>query len=145
MPSPSSRPGPRLLGALLASLLCVGMPSLAQNAASDPPVENSRLDAQLFYQLLIGEIELRSGEAGTAYQVVLDAARRGRDEQLFRRATEIALQARAGDQALAAVMAWRSALPRGSRPAQGRSSCLIAALPAPGTAPSSRAMRNALP
>ena len=112
MPSPSSRPGPRLLGALLASLLCVGMPSLAQNAASDPPVENSRLDAQLFYQLLIGEIELRSGEAGTAYQVVLDAARRGRDEQLFRRATEIALQARAGDQALAAVMAWRSALPR---------------------------------
>ena len=112
MPSPSSPPGPRLLGALLASLLCVGMPSLAQNAASDPPVENSRLDAQLFYQLLIGEIELRSGEAGTAYQVVLDAARRGRDEQLFRRATEIALQARAGDQALAAVMAWRSALPR---------------------------------
>ena len=27
------------------------------------------LDAPLFYQLLIGEIELRSGEAGTAYEV----------------------------------------------------------------------------
>ena len=39
--------------------------------------------------------------------------RRGaRDEQLFRRATEIALQARAGDQALAAVMAGAAALPR---------------------------------
>ena len=112
MPSPSSRPGPRLLGALLASLLCLNMSALAQNAAADSPVENSRLDAQLFYQLLIGEIELRGGEAGTAYQVMLDAARRTRDEQLFRRATEIALQARAGDQALAAVMAWRSALPR---------------------------------
>ena len=42
---------------------------------------------------------------------MLDAARRGKDEQLFRRATEIALQARAGDQALAAVLAWRQALP----------------------------------
>ena len=31
--------------------------------------------------------------------------RRGRDEQLFRRATEMALQARAGDQALSAVLA----------------------------------------
>ncbi len=34
---------------------------------------------------------------------MLDAARRTKDEQLFRRATEIALQARAGDQALSAT------------------------------------------
>ncbi len=63
-------------------------------------VENSTLDAPLFYQLLLGEIELRDGQAGTAYQLMLDAARRTKDEQLFRRATDIALQARAGDQAL---------------------------------------------
>lgn len=112
MPSPSSRPGLSLLGVLLASLLGVSAAAPAQPVASPAPVENSNLDAQLFYQLLIGEIELRSGEAGTAYQVMLDAARRTRDEQLYRRATEIALQARAGDQALAAVMAWRSALPK---------------------------------
>ena len=30
---------------------------------------------------------------------------------LFRRATDVALQARAGDQALAAVLAWREAVP----------------------------------
>lgn len=112
MPSPSSRPGLSLLGVLLASLLGVAVAAPAQPAAPSAKVENSDLDAQLFYQLLIGEIELRSGEAGTAYQVMLDAARRTRDEQLYRRATEIALQARAGDQALAAVMAWRSALPK---------------------------------
>lgn len=112
MPSPSSRPGLSLLGVLLASLLGVSAAAPAQTAASPAKVANSDLDAQLFYQLLIGEIELRSGEAGTAYQVMLDAARRTRDEQLYRRATEIALQARAGDQALAAVMAWRSALPK---------------------------------
>lgn len=102
----------RLLGALMASLLCAALATSAQTGRDSlGPVANSRLDAQLFYQLLIGEIELREGDAGTAFQVMLDAARRTKDEQLFRRATDIALQARAGDQALAAVMAWRSALP----------------------------------
>ncbi len=74
-------------------------------------VVNSSIDAPLFYQLLIGEIELSAGQVGNAYQIMLDAARRTRDEQLFRRATEIALQARAGEQALAATVAWRTALP----------------------------------
>jgi tetratricopeptide (TPR) repeat protein len=76
-----------------------------------PAVGVSRLDAPLFYQLLIGELELRTGEAGTAYEVILDAARRTREPALFRRAVEIALQARAGEQALAAARAWSQALP----------------------------------
>lgn len=83
----------------------------APGVQTKSPVLNSGLDAPLFYQLLIGEIELGAGQAGNAYQIMLDAARRSRDEQLFRRATEIALQARAGDQALAATRAWRTALP----------------------------------
>jgi tetratricopeptide (TPR) repeat protein len=101
-----------LLAAFLGGLGGLPVTVSAQPAASAvEPATNSALDAQLFYQLLIGEIELRGGEAGTAYQVVLDAARRTRDDQLFRRATDIALQSRAGDQALAAVMAWRLAVP----------------------------------
>ena len=90
-------------------------PASAASAASadqaKPPVHNSGLDAPMFYQLLIGEIELSAGQAGNAYQIMLDAARRSRDESLFRRATEIALQARAGEQALAATRAWRTAHP----------------------------------
>jgi tetratricopeptide (TPR) repeat protein len=74
-------------------------------------VDNSAIDAPLFYQLLIGEIQLREGESGAAFQVILDAARRTKDEQLFRRATDIALQARAGDQALVSAKAWRQTLP----------------------------------
>ncbi|MEO8805988.1 MAG: tetratricopeptide repeat protein [Burkholderiaceae bacterium] len=74
-------------------------------------VANSAIDAPLFYQLLIGEIQFREGEAGAAFQVILDAARRTKDEQLFRRATDIALQVRAGDQALVAAKAWRQTLP----------------------------------
>ncbi|HEU5295649.1 MAG TPA: tetratricopeptide repeat protein [Burkholderiaceae bacterium] len=81
------------------------------SAPSRSEPENSSLDAPLFYQLLIGEIELSSGHPGSAYEVVLDAAKRTRDESLFRRACDIALQARAGEQALDAVRAWRQAAP----------------------------------
>ena len=94
----------------LVALSIGAAPAVAAEPPS-PKVENSALDAPLFYQLLLSEIELRNGQAGTAYQLMLDAARRGKDEQLFRRATEMALQARAGDQALSAVLAWRQALP----------------------------------
>ncbi|HEV7915557.1 MAG TPA: hypothetical protein VGP22_17465, partial [Albitalea sp.] len=95
--------------ALAAAALTLSLPAHAQRLG-EPPTR-SRLDSQLFYQLLIGEMELRTGEAGAAYEVVLDAARKTRDEQLYRRATDIALQARAGEQALAAAQAWRGELP----------------------------------
>ena len=99
----------------LASSLSAWSPAARAQAdvvlAAVADINNSSLDAKLFYQLIIGEIELRSGEAGTAYQVLLDAARKTRDAQLFRRATDIALQARAGDQALESAKAWRTALP----------------------------------
>jgi len=88
----------------LVALAFAAVPARAAAAAAEP-IENSSLDAPLFYQLLLGEIELREGQAGTAYQLMIDAARRTKDEQLFRRATEIALQARAGDQALSATLA----------------------------------------
>jgi hypothetical protein len=104
-----------LAAAACAALLTQGPVTVAapETAAAAPePVVNSNLDAPLFYQLLLGELELRSGEPGTAFQVLLDAARRTQDEALFRRAVDIALQARAGEQALSATAAWRAALPR---------------------------------
>jgi tetratricopeptide (TPR) repeat protein len=98
---------------LAASLLVASHWAQAQDRspALAPLEANSALDARLFYQLLIGELELRGGEAGTAYEVILDAARRSRDEALFRRAVDIALGARAGEQALAATRAWRTTRP----------------------------------
>ena len=101
----------QIAAVLLACL--VGSTHFARAAAgtSSATVDNSTLDSQLFYQLLIGEIELRSGQAGTAYEVLLDAARRTKDEQVFRRVTDIALEARAMEQALTAAKAWRSAVP----------------------------------
>jgi tetratricopeptide (TPR) repeat protein len=83
----------------------------AATSAADAAEANSRLDAPLFYQLLIGEMQLQQGQPGAAYSLFLDAARRTRDEQLFRRAVDIALQGRAGDEALAAARSWRATLP----------------------------------
>jgi len=97
----------------------------AAPAAAAPPV-NSTLDAPLFYQLLIGEMELRAGRAGNAYEVILDAARRQNDDALFQRAVDIALQARAGDQALAAARAWRQAKPRNVAPLRYEAQILLA-------------------
>ena len=93
-----------------ARALAIAHAAAAEGPTPDP-ITTSKLDAPLFYQLLIGELELRSGDAGAAYQVVLDAARKTHDEELFRRATDIALQARAGEKALEAVRAWRADLP----------------------------------
>lgn len=110
---------------LAAPALSGALPALAQGApkpatpglsSSSPSVApeaavNSALDDRLLYQLLIGEMALHQGDAGTAYDWILDAARRTRDERLFRRAVDIAMQARAGEQALAAARAWRLARP----------------------------------
>lgn len=109
MPARSVRFRP--IPALVLAIAGFALPPAAWSQSEKEAVANSGLTAPLFYQLLIGEIELREGAAGAAYEVVLDAARKTRDEQLYRRATDIALQARAGDQALAAVQAWRAALP----------------------------------
>src|SRR5690349_10644926 len=87
----------------LATALCAAGVAQAQAPQAPEPPEpptRSALDAPLLYQLLYGELSLRNGQAGEAYQLILDAARRTRDEGLFRRAVEIALQGRAGDQAL---------------------------------------------
>jgi len=112
MPTPSPRTSrlPMRAAAVLASLACASTFALAADGKPSR-VENSPLNAPLFNQLLISEIEVREGDLATGYQLMLDAARRTADEQLYRRATEIALQARSGDDALAAVRAWRQGLP----------------------------------
>lgn len=100
--------------AIVAAALLATLHVHAREAAPAEPAEavtNSAMDAPLFYQLLIGEIELRNGQAGVAFQVLLDAARRTSDEELFKRVVGIALQARAGDQALMAARAWADSLP----------------------------------
>nr|WP_230558913.1 tetratricopeptide repeat protein [Variovorax paradoxus] len=87
------------------------MPAAAAKPASEPDARPSALTSELFYEILMGEMTARSGDPGSGYALVLDAARRLRDGKLFQRAVEIALQSRSGDAALAASRAWQETLP----------------------------------
>jgi tetratricopeptide (TPR) repeat protein len=80
-------------------------------APSKPAVQKSALDAVLFYQLLLGEMNVRSGAPGSGFSIILDAARKTRDPLVFQRAVDVALQSRSGDAALQAAQAWKSTIP----------------------------------
>ena len=97
---------------LLALSLSHAQTDDAPAAAASAPVEDpSALDAELFYQLLIGELNARASEPGAGYALVLDAARKTNDPALYQRAVEIAFEARSGDSALQAARAWKQAHP----------------------------------
>ena len=62
--------------AAMAVVLFSSFPVAAQSAPAPASAPlNSALDAPLFYQLLLGEMELREGQPGNAFEVILDAAR----------------------------------------------------------------------
>ncbi len=109
-------------GSLAALALALAQGAMAQApaqpaaaAASAPeastPPQPSALSAELFYQLLIAELNARGNDPGAGFSLVLDAARKTHDPALYQRAVEIALQARAGESALQAARAWKQAHP----------------------------------
>ncbi len=121
------RPALLGLGLALALLLPAGAWAAEKNAAlppagpasvptiapdPGPTVENSYLDGPLLYQLLLAEFALRENQAGDAVELMLEAARRNKDDALFRRALQIAAEAGAGDKALSITRSWRQTMPR---------------------------------
>ncbi len=72
---------------------------------------NSTLDAEMFYQLILGELNVFGGEPASGYSLLLDAARKSGDEKLYERTVNIALQSRSGEPALQAARAWAKAFP----------------------------------
>jgi tetratricopeptide (TPR) repeat protein len=102
------------LAALVLALCAAGLSAHAAPAADvkEPVPPPSTLDAQLFYELLVGEMSASTGESNTGVSLLLDAARKTRDPQLYQRAVEVAFEARAGDAALAAARAWKQAFPQ---------------------------------
>ena len=100
---------------LLTGALAAGAQTAAPAAPVAAPV-SSDMDAELFYQLLLGELELRRNDPGSAYSLVLDAANRTRRPELYRRAVDIALQGRAGNAALSAARQWATVHPNSDEP-----------------------------
>lgn len=97
------------------SAVCVGTMAFAQTApeAASPaePITNSAIDAETFYKILLGELNLLDSEPRIGFALILDSARKTKDAALFDRAITIALQSRSGESALIAARAWRLAQP----------------------------------
>ena len=98
--------------ALLTAASCA-VPVTGHAQASDADkTENSAMSGELLYEILLGEMNLRQGEPAAGFSLLLDAARKSNDVQLYDRAVEIALQARSGDGALIAARSWTQAWPK---------------------------------
>ncbi len=82
----------------------------------DTPAQGSALTGPLFYQLLLGELNVRQGAPGAGFSLLLDAARKTREPALFQRAIDVALQSRSGDGALQAAQAWKREIPSATEP-----------------------------
>jgi len=87
-----------------------GTAEKVEKVPDDPGAAEQR-NAELMYGVLVGEMSAQSGDPGSAFALLLDVARKTGDDRLFRRAAEVALQARAGDSALVAARAWKDAKP----------------------------------
>ena len=104
-----------------ACLLALAPAAFAQTPAAAAPLapktpERSALDAQLMYQLLISELSFQNTDYGSAYGLMLHAARESGDAQLYERAIEMALTARDANAAMGAAKAWQQAQPHSPDP-----------------------------
>ena len=99
------------LALLTAASCAVPVTGYAQASETDK-TENSAMSGELLYEILLGEMNLRQGEPAAGFSLLLDAARKSNDVQLYDRAVEIALQARSGDGALMAARSWSQAWPQ---------------------------------
>lgn len=89
-------------------------------------VPNVNVTGGLMFQLLAAEQALQRGDAGTAYNTYLGIARSTKDARLARRAVEIALTARANEQALQAARIWVDLAPQSPEAAQTLGALLVA-------------------
>lgn len=102
-----------LRAVLLVSAVAALSPcSYAQQPPFAPLPAQQGLDAELFYDVLLGEMITRTGDPLTGYTLMLEASRRSNSEQLYQRAADIALQSRSGEYALTAAEAWKAAHPK---------------------------------
>ncbi|MRD48390.1 tetratricopeptide repeat protein [Caenimonas koreensis] len=100
-----------LAGLLLLALAGGALAQAIDDDERPGPVVPTALDAELFYQLILGELTARGDEPAAGYSLILDAARKTNDPALYQRAVDVAFQARSGDGALQAARAWKHAIP----------------------------------
>jgi tetratricopeptide (TPR) repeat protein len=124
------------LSALMSG--CATAPSSAPEAAAAPvaPLANPvaaaetiaavpeeqlpavELTSDLFYKLTKAELDFKRGQWQSAYVTMMVLAQQTRDPRLARRSAEMALAAKQGNEALAAIRLWRELAPDSDEAAQ---------------------------
>jgi tetratricopeptide (TPR) repeat protein len=90
-----------------------------------PPLPEQELTDEILYRFLIGEVAGQRGRLDVATQAYIEMARKTKDPRIAQRATEIALFARAQDQALESARIWVAADPESVRAQQALTALLV--------------------
>jgi len=109
--------------------VAAGVPWVPESAAtpgSSEQLPDVDLTSDLLFRLMYAEIAVQRGESAAAFTELMTAARQTHDPRIARRATEIAIGARALPQALEAAGLWRNLAPTDSEADQSYSSLLVA-------------------
>lgn len=88
-----------------------GLPSPLVATTLEDSASHEALNAELLFEVLVGEMSAMEGDMANATALMLEAARQSNNPQLYRRATELALQSRSGERALITARAWKQAFP----------------------------------
>jgi tetratricopeptide (TPR) repeat protein len=120
-PSPEAPRADTAKGGSVPALPPTAQRSRVQTAAARPaadpsgdidgPLPKVELSSQLLFQLLAADLAAQRGEAGSAWSTYMSIARQTRDPRIARRATEIAIGARALDEAVQSAQLWRELSP----------------------------------
>ena len=103
-------------GAALICTLLAG-PWLPPTHAAQPVAEQaSTSNAELVYLVLVGEMQIAAQQPGVGYSLILEAARKSGNSELYRRAVNVALESRSMDAAKEAVRVWTAAEPMSPEP-----------------------------
>ncbi len=112
-------------GAEAAPAATADPPVTPAGAAGNEPLPQVDLTGPLMFQLMAAELAVQRGELGAAYATFLSVARSTRDPRIARRATEIAIAARALPQALEASQLWRELAPSSDEALQATAALLV--------------------
>jgi len=92
--------------------------SAARPPEQSPELPDVELDGELLYQVLLGELAARRGEAVVGAEALIEAARLSRDPRLARQATRLALDADRYDLATSSARLWVELEPGRARPVE---------------------------
>ncbi|MES2264083.1 MAG: tetratricopeptide repeat protein [Pseudomonadota bacterium] len=92
--------------------------AVAAAVQAEEPLPGVELTSDLFYKLTKAELDFKRGQWQSAYVTLMVLAQQTRDPRLARRSAEMALTAKQGGEALAAIRLWRELAPESDEAAQ---------------------------